>query len=324
MSHCHLCNCTGTTERLQKHRKCSFFKLLIQFFPETWVNDTWESFPQTASNIGALLSSHWLLISASDCCQRVSDWMIVPEYCYLALAFWQGLSQMLQLAEMKDISSTARCSKGSDCFLVRCTMSVNNGCNIKRSFDHSVRCWDAAPWLVRTVVCYSEVCVACYSYGAALGLVLVDGTDDVVRVAEILQKDLVELTLLFCLQRALLRQKKHTTFHTQHDTLTPSVFVCPWVLFVAATCCRLTKSEKSLWASRWRCCTLLTAIEKRRWPSVIGWEDTPRDSSDNRNSTERHKIEQLGVRRVRRVRPPLLLLWKSSTKPWDVRSFRLQ
>lgn len=68
--------------------------------------------------------------------------------------------------------------------------------------------------LPRTVVCYSEVCVACYSYGAALRLVLVDGTDDVVRVAEILQKDLVELTLLLCLQRALLTHKTHNISDT--------------------------------------------------------------------------------------------------------------
>lgn len=39
---------------------------------------------------------------------------------------------------------------------------------------------------------------------AALCLMLVDGADDVIRVAEILRGDLVELTLLLWLQRALL------------------------------------------------------------------------------------------------------------------------
>lgn len=120
-------------------------------------------------------------------------------------------------------------------------MSVNNGCNIKRSFDHSVRCWDAAPLtscLVRTVVCYLEVCVACYSYRAALRLVLVDGTDDVVRVAEILQKDLVELTLLLCLQRALLRHKTHNVSHMARHTK------CVCVTSGLDCCCEMPPTYK--------------------------------------------------------------------------------
>lgn len=50
----------------------------------------------------------------------------------------------------------------------------------------------------------------------------------------------------------------------------------------------LTKSEKSLWASRWRCWTLLTAMENRRWLSGTGWEDTPNDIS-KMSITEGHR-----------------------------------
>lgn len=93
---------------------------------------------------------------------------------------------------------------------------------------------------MRTVVCYSEVCVVCYSYGAALRLVLVDGTDDVVRVAEILQKDLVKLTLLLCLQRALLRHKTHNISHTARHIKTKCVCVSSGLV----CCCEMPPTYK--------------------------------------------------------------------------------
>lgn len=55
-------------------------------------------------------------------------------------------------------------------------------------------------------------------------LMLVDGADDVIRVAEILQKDFVELTLLLRLQRALLTHtQKYTTLYTIPHTIINNV-----------------------------------------------------------------------------------------------------
>lgn len=50
--------------------------------------------------------------------------------------------------------------------------------------------------------------------------------------------------------------------------------------------CTLTKSEKYFWASRWRCWTLLTAMEKRRW-SITGCVDTLIHNMDNSKTTEK-------------------------------------
>lgn len=63
-----------------------------------------------------------------------------------------------------------------------------------------------------------------FSHRAALCLVLVDGADDVIRVAKVLQEDFVELTLLLRLQRALL-----TNTHTQKYTqLNPQLSHTSW------------------------------------------------------------------------------------------------
>lgn len=120
---------------------------------------------------------------------------------------------------------------------------------------------------------------------ASLRFVLIKGADDVIRVAEILQEDFVELTLIFHLEGALLRQTDKSPLLLKQKRKR----LCSGYSLLAI----LTKSENSLWASRWRCCTRLTAIEKTRWLSAIGWEETPANVTSDRKRTTARDVKLL-------------------------------